>query len=703
MPVPEHANMSQSPPATGHDHPNLIRKLSASKKPLKEKVVLFYDALFKGEDPSVGNPNFWDEFFLLRVNAQFIEKEFDGLDGDQLMNLKEIINTLFYKCVKTLQSENHIRTANAIQTLMGLIRGMFKKSLPTGNYGFDVINILVGFDCAEARMQNLVECLHNFLTGEYPAILKNLSLKLLLSLVTATDNVSQNTMLEYIMINSVFEAIVQLLASPIGRQTHGHDAVLLLTILVQYRKYESANPYIVKLSILDDELALNGFAQVVSGALTEFNRLYHIKNSEPQGGFFSAITSMVGSMFVGEESSVEAVKANDSILLALYEAVHLNRNFITTLTHSHTPSTPATPPLSPTLPKPPTPDGSSGANPPTFDPNIVTEPASQPTNLLVTFIEYTSIVMQDTKDTTRFKNAKLCLIILTCITEDQYANSLMHDVNMNFRVPIHKLPMRHRKVKVDVRPPSRPLACALLDLMVEFVMSHMMKNLPMELYMQVLGVAHRVLCYQKRCRVRLQYGWKELWTVLINLLKFLMSNESHIMKKHNLFPLAIQVVNIFNLFITYGDTFLPSPSSYDELYYEIIRMHQVFDNLYSMALRYTTIDGEWKDSAAKLTNYLGNVRAIINHFTPKVDSYSSQHQLSSLTEEQVLEVVRGNYDTLTLKLQENLDQFERYSEKPKETAFFTQLVRSIISDVRKTTDVTSAEQQSILREFGTIS
>lgn len=44
------------------------------------------------------------------------------------------------------------------------------------------------------------------------------------------------------------------------------------------------------------------------------------------------------------------------------------------------------------------------------------------------------------------------------------------------------------------------------------------------------------------------------------------------------------MVNIFNLFITYGDTFLPNPSSYDELYYELIRMHQVFDNLYSMGM-----------------------------------------------------------------------------------------------------------------------
>ena len=38
-------------------------------------------------------------------------------------------------------------------------------------------------------------------------------------------------------------------------------------------------------------------------------------------------------------------------------------------------------------------------------------------------------------------------------------------------------------------------------------------------------------------------------------------------------------------------------------------------------------------------------------------------------------MVRASYDTLTLKLQDSLDQFERYSEQPQETAFFTQLVQ----------------------------
>uniref|UniRef100_UPI00358F3512 armadillo-like helical domain-containing protein 3 isoform X1 n=1 Tax=Myxine glutinosa TaxID=7769 RepID=UPI00358F3512 len=653
----------------------LLRKSSGSKKVLKEKVVLMYDEIFKTEDPVQNNLRFWEELFLLKVNLEYLEAKLESLVGDQLIQMKDNINGLFHHSVLTLREDHQIRVVNALQTLCGLLRGVHQKNMP--NTGFDIIDILMGFDNAEEEMKSLMVSLDSLLCGDGSLSLKGLCLKLLLCLITVTGNISQNTILEYIMINSIFEAIVQILSSAQIQQHLGYDAVVLLALLVNYRKYESANPYIVKLSILDDEMALNGMGLVLSRTLCEYNRHYKSKEDEAQGGIFSTITNIVGNMFIGEAEEKLSPRTNESLLLALYEAVHLNRNFIAVLAHSHPEMEPATPPQSPSSPNTPTnsqPDGNLPASDALVSTELPLDPNTQTSNLLITFLKYCSIVMQDTKDEHRLNSAKLCLIILTCIAEDQYANSFLHDDNMTFRVHLHRMPMRHRKKIVDKNVPSRPLACAVLDLMVEFMMTHMMKDFPMELYLRCVAIVQKLICYQKKCRVRLHYTWQELWAALISVLKFLLSHETVLLGKHNIFPLALQVVNLFNMFITYGDTFLPTPGSYDELYYEIIRMHQAFDNLYSMVLRHSTNNGQWKDPASKVTQALVNIRAIVNHFNPKIESFAAVNHISQLSEEQVLSVVRCNYDTLTLKLQDSLDHYERYAEQPREASFFTQLV-----------------------------
>ncbi|XP_046834150.1 armadillo-like helical domain-containing protein 3 isoform X2 [Vespa velutina] len=620
-----------------------------------------------------------------------IESEILHMTIEQLNASRENLNALVCHCVDTLVDEHPFRVVYALQTLAAVIQSMYKKA-SQGDCGFNLIDILVGFNSAEQRMTTLMQHCNNFLTGEYPDSLKALCLKLLLIIVTGMDNVSQNTLLEYVMLNSVFESLVQLLRDTGARNRHGHDAVLLLTLLVNYRKHESTNPYIVKLSILDDELALNGYGQVISSSLTEFCRQFAQQRTEIQASWLSSLTSIVGSMFVGEEEAkTQQVRANNALLLALYEATHLNRNFVTTLAYTQSDTS-----------APPSPNNTLGPNavaPGAQPPDVM----AQPFNLLATFLQYCSIVMQVIRTEAIMNNVKLCFLILSCIAEDQYANSLMHDANLAFRVQLHRVPMHHRKLQ-DKAAPAQPLAATLLDLLVEFITSHMMKKFPLELYHQCIGVLQRLLCYQKRCRVRLGYQWRDLWTALINLLKFLTTHESHLIKKMNIFPLAIQVANILNFFITYGDTFLSSSSSYDELFYEIIRMKLIFTNLNAMALRYSTSESyEYKEHALKLTNSLVNMRDIVNHFSPKITAWLTSESLSTPSEQQIMAIIIQNYDSLTLKLRDNLDQYERYSEKPNHTGFFEDMVTGVVVDTRGSIDLSTLDTQAILQELSNIS
>ncbi len=49
--------------------------------------------------------------------------------------------------------------------------------------------------------------------GEEPASMKELCLKLLLILCTGMENISQNTLIEYLTYTSVFESLIHLLSS----------------------------------------------------------------------------------------------------------------------------------------------------------------------------------------------------------------------------------------------------------------------------------------------------------------------------------------------------------------------------------------------------------------------------------------------------------------------------------------------------------
>ncbi|KAA0200353.1 Succinate dehydrogenase (Ubiquinone) iron-sulfur protein [Fasciolopsis buskii] len=378
----------------------------------------------------------------------------------------------------------------------------------------------------------------------------------------------------------------------------------------------------------------------------------------------------------------------------------------------------------------------------------------EPRNLLADLLEYCSIVMQDVKTPESLNSCHLCFIIVLSITQSPMACSILHDPHITFNVWIHQQRSRRRKSPPDACSSfsSRPIAIAILSgfvhvflsiyvcmyicsLIVEFVRGHLMKRLPYRLYGLSLSICHNLLCYQIKHKIRLNFDWKQLWSALLSLLQFVRNLDDSYLPVTASFSLIQKVLELFNLCILQGDSFLQSAGVYDDLYYELIRMHELFQSLHEYGERssvfpllfpliyLTNPDASLKAVVLRVVLQMGNIRrlslfyttcsllfgylfifsprSIVNHFKAKIAAFSTANSLTSLTENQVLEVVRDNYDSLTLRVHDDLNVPEIYVEEDDRLLFET-LVETVLKQTRKDCMETSLELQSYFHEFSAI-
>ena len=392
----------------------------------------------------------------------------------------------------------------------------------------------------------------------------------------------------------------------------------------------------------------------------------------------------------------------------MYEAVHLNRNFISILTttndalaHRHSlfgMQGPAVEAVFDNILKSVTLlDHNSTPNTPTNDPNT---PTQAPINLMGTFLTYSSLVFLQINHAYDWcERATICLTILICLTEDHYAGSILHDPNLPFPVKLYKQPqlVSKRPISFPGNDNARnlPLAGHILDLMSEFIRGQLRKSLNHKLCLKCLGVIHRLICFQNRNCIRIDYHWSDLWLALFTLMRFLIGHEHLLVSRMDIMLIVDRILVIFNMFITYGDTFLSSPNIYDELYYEIIREKDAFEKIDELLKKRCQ---EFANNVPRVTESLHNLISIVRYFVPKIDRFSLENEMSSLTSENVMSVIKTNYESLTLKLQENLHNYERFDEKD-EKSYFTHLVRSIATDFQLRISVQNISQKSLVEEL----
>ena len=143
------------------------------------------------------------------------------------------------------------------------------------------------------------------------------------------------------------------------------------------------------------------------------------------------------------------------------------------------------------------------------------------------------------------------------------------------------------------------------------------------------------------------------------------------------------MVNLLALGLSAGETFLPTPAAYDDLFYKVVESGDVlvkFRETYGLEKRgsnsidtLVSVSGHYKEMLAEGGGKKGD--GAVGGKGAKAGGGS---QLTSL---QVAEVIKQGYETLSIRAKEGLDSWEKYREADERT-LLKKMARAAVGDVR---------------------
>lgn len=610
----------------------------------------------------------------------------NGQSTEPNAQFNQTAQLLFDQCDLVLQDMNSkLRQLNSVLTLYVLLMVNVKLSKRIKP------NLLADEGRMQRLNQNLMGLIDHYAGDEKSedVELVKLALKLYLCVLCNNEELNENELVDQLICDRLFDQLLFKLICTPRRQPLSHLSLTLLTLIQNKSHSSSGNLFTVRLASLEQEIALNAYGQAISKQLLDFNQEYRkqeaaLNENGTMESIFSVLTGLV--LATNNQPKSEPTPFEQTLnstdhrctLLALYDILQLNRNFTPFLLTNHS---------------------NQGDD-------------KETDNLLINLLEFASINILSLREHFQKSESlqkkltitlRLCFIILTTIVEDQFSNSIMHDSTSKFKVQIHRSKMRHRHLADTNAKCNRPIAYSILDLMVEFLCSNLRKkHFQIDLYVFCNNITLKLLAHQIKFEIRKEHNWSELIQSLFILLKYLTVNyekaeELQVKRRSKMLLLANNVVNLFNLFIIFGDTFLYSPDQYDNLYYELLRENAIFVNLSQLAKQAgLSKKKDEKEAAAKLLNSLENVEVIIAHFTSKINESKSEPPLS---EEEIRDKIKNNYDTLSIRVKDNLDIYD--SSQP-DKHFKRKVLKRIVEQIRSqlaNLDELVNDQQTVLQSI----
>ncbi|KAL6717604.1 hypothetical protein ACLMJK_005519 [Lecanora helva] len=623
------------------------------------KINQLYDELFRqDEDDFPESEGFWEEFFLLRPDRSGLEQRLEAMTADDLLQLQNETQKLFAQAISHVKSDRVTIAENALDTLTVFLSIILAKRFT--NPSSDMISVLAGLDEVDAVFLEFANAIENIIRAGNFLEIRTKAIDVALSL---TAGAYQTSLVTYFTHRDLFPALVKFIQDS---ATPGSvfKPFLLLGLLANYNKFEIQNPYRIRLEDFVNEATIVKIVQGVGVACSQSRDQYvAVQEDVAEGWTLSNTLAYISFGVLAQKASVKEAQAvtpkidnlkeafsalpapDAAILLGTYDLTNSNKMFCIKFLSDPTNSKTKESPFS-------------------------------------AFLSYTSYVLHHAYRSSRATlYGLLNILTLRVIIEDLALCKILCDAEN----PISVRLCRQRQPFLPITPKPRPAAASILDISIDCINHNLRRHLDVQLYISTIGIIHRLISYLTFTHTRLAYHWSLLWQTLLSFLRFLTTYAPSLAVQDPDIPLLINpFLATLALAVTSGDSFLPDPAAYDDLFYKLVESGDYLTRFK------TAFASHLRQPEASKTNSNGLAIAPIDilvqvaaHFHGLVEEEKGKGRMSNnLSPREVSKVIRHGYETLSLPSMEGLDRFDRFREGD-ERNMLKRVARSAVEDSKK--------------------
>lgn len=214
-----------------------------------------------------------------------------------------------------------------------------------------------------------------------------------------------------------------------------------------------------------------------------------------------------------------------------------------------------------------------------------------------------------------------------------------------------------------------------------------------------IAVLIRLFTYLSSNKTRLAYHWAEMWRTLLSLMRFLTTYSSDLSSAPQIDTLTISLVDLIAFTLSTGDTFLPDPASYDDLFYKIVEAGPIiarFRDVYNLSKTPNNALTSQQEGAS-----INTLITVSTHFlsllfqtdrptttitTPDsgegAQAAAATARKKNLGPREVHQIIKQGYDTLSIQPQEGLSTWEKWREADRKLEL-KKAARCAVEDARR--------------------